>query len=625
MDLNALLIAAWIHASLLACDSSSSTFCNDAYSCEFNRNITDTDVSNCNGYFSCAFSELISISTKFSCDGSYSCYGLQSIDLYNQTSQQIPNLYCNGLYSCANISKIMTITNMMNTKIFCNGELSCYNTTIIISNLTLNYNIFENGQIFCNGDRSCANSSIWLQYGTVADVSGYLGAQNATFYASPGANIQFSGISSGQNVSIVCIDPKNNNHHESANLVSVYCNPNACIDLQTQNSAFCFIGVFLLSISDGYSWPSTGNVTITPAWPQLYLNVSNAATVVENSFHLCQIPNNMTSIIYTNATGNLINYRRDDLQNWNWITNYIHGSGSITINTGKNNSYSINCENYKQCTDNTLESKHFVDQNVHDIQVPVCCTAGKSCINSPNITTTLVSGDTNDFNVSVRCDGFSSCEYSKFMIVSMTGRDYAQFYSSGKSATKNSIIDGSLVSRSNIFCTGYESCALNTTIQYVTNIFCTGTNSCTRYCLNESGPSLMQNIHDSIYLYGASDMCEHDIGVIGNESEYQLTKIENVGGNVFCAFACTFVSFFNIGGNVQIFTYPNLQTAFYDPETLTDCIIDTVGYNVYLASLGIDHVQVYNINNSVFITSPHDWDSFSISSFILRNITNVCI
>ena len=559
--------------------------CNDSYSCALDKNITN--ITACKGYFSCAWRDLISITSNLSCDGSFSCYETSLMHLNNTENILTTYLYCNGLYSCANIGKLFfknySSYASMAIAIECNGELSCYNTTFVPISP-------ENtgAQIQCNGDRSCANSNISV-YCMDVDIYGYLSAQNTVFYVDSCSSISFQGFLSGQNATIVCVDDGNDYSY-----VYVSCYMNSCDDLHTINGTFC--EVYL--VYDGmFDWPSNASASTEYIFPPLYPNVTKTKTTdFQNSAETCKTPRNMTSIICeSNSTSYTYNYNYNDGYSYN---SDCSDTNNIIINTGLNNTYPINCENCQECNANVLNSHDFIDPNVHHISVPICCTASASCMDAPNITTYMPINNNNNECTIMRCDGYTSCANSEIRLLSSVKNINNDVYLSGNGAATDTVIYGLPTMNTNIFCGGLSACTGNTVIYSTSNIICSGAGSC--------AGRQMYNIIHSVYLYGLGSY----------RGENALNKIENVGENIIC-FDYNYYSKFvavEVGGNVF------LQSS----DSLEDIVINTVGNNVFLASCYLDTVVVSNVKNTLFVAGDSK-NGLIMQSVIFKNITNVCI
>lgn len=437
-----LLYAVIIAAYVCTCESDD---CNDAYSCAFNSSISDS--TECIGYYSCAFSKSMIVNTNSSCDGAFSCFNLSSITINQEkttTNATDVKLYSNGLYSCANNKNITSNlftdspseTTTISISINCYGELSCRNSWIT-NTISRNYESYTKYlRLNCAADRSCADSVVSLT-GPISKVlitlSGYLSAQNTIFtihtikqiFYHSAYRFDFVARSSSQNTSIRC------NSTAMPNSVTVYinCYSNGCDGMtfsSVKHSCTFNVTCYDATISDacpqGFNLNSHiytkyfvkyGN-GIVPNWPELYTQNGHASestnsysyshnynymynykllamgTNFNNSAVLCHIPQNMSSV------------KRASIAN----------SSQVWINTGPNNTYPINCGNYKECIGDMLTTKRFIDTKIDHISVPICCTAGNSCAGAANISLKSPSNDS-----IIRCDGAVSCQNATLDIV----------------------------------------------------------------------------------------------------------------------------------------------------------------------------------------------------------------
>lgn len=591
--------------------------CNDSYSCAFSETIQDN--TKCRGYYSCAFSEKMIVDTLIDCDGALSCYNLSSI-IINATAIDYPvDLNCDGLFSCANNDNIqVSATNISYSPIAkrninCNGELSCFDSKIFI--LANHENLFIN----CFGDRSCAQTFFWIAesgFGSYFKFNGYLAAQNSVVFVNTSVTFDFLGRSSGQNTTIICHSrsPQEYVYHQ----IFIDCHSNACDGLKLYQNEGCRFLTSCYSATksnvcpDGYNLYSDTytmyfeqysiNGTI-PTWPELYTNINSGfGTDFNNSGKLCAIPLNMSSIMWTNQNET----NKSNISNWK-------------INTGLNNSYPINCGNCKECINGILNSKQFIDPNIHDIDVPVCCTASSSCINAQNISISShndpLNGWYHDHNslqqhAIIRCDGKESCQNAT-LTVSIPNNMTANVYLSGK----NSFVGGKIYngayginSNINVLLTGsshYGYCNYKNIFgngwKNISNIYITGT-LMHMFCSDINQILMIANVTQNTYFYG------YGTGMMNNTNK----MIKNIGSSVYCGvdYSCSYAQIDNIHGSVN----------GMGANVMSYSTISNVNRDIYvIGSYALQNSTITNVSNSVFMIGS----SVGTGTTIV-NATNVC-
>ena len=166
----------------------------------------------------------------------------------------------------------------------------------------------------------------------------------------------------------------------------------------------------------------------------------------------------------------------------------------------KASSNGVVCDSYEEC-----KSDAKVDST--DSFGAICCIGEGSCQYVSNISSRIESNVAiYDNNVAIRCDGSFSCMQSNFIKAYRAGNMYLSAHYAGYGST----IEGNGLD--DIYCTGTYSCD-GATIENANNLFCNGYQSC-------ATPASIDNIKDTVYVYG-------------EEAAYQST-IGNVGGSVVC-------------------------------------------------------------------------------------------
>ena len=589
-----------------------STYCSDAYSCEFSEKISP---SICSGYYSCAYSKLME-RYSIDCSGSFSCYG---ISIINMTEKNFA-LTCQGLYSCANVSNIGHYPQewVYNGYFDCNGELSCFGSTFT--------NVTNSMTLLCAGDRSCANSNVTLNGGIIG-VFGYLGAANSTIkIGDSSSKVEFIGMESGKNTTIICsgsdttcqiqcynnacdelrliYDTDNNNNNNNSNNSNgnqfvVDClnafKSDACpdgFDFETQLIDF-------LSVVYPDDWY---NETIRilsnfsmPIIPSLYQNITTSYTNLNNSVNACAIETNMSSIIV-----------------YEELLNNSDSEYDYVINTGLNNEYPINCMDASECQGNILNTTDFVDVNIDSITVPICCTAEYSCYGSNNLKNTInYNYNQVSSSIGIRCDGYGSCsDLTNGTYMASNGNIFVSAGSNGDYIMKINI-NGKNSNSSELFCNGRETCQVSAGLQSTDhegdpeerkienfkNIFCNGDNSC-----ENSVQSLIltfENIGNSVFFYG------------GNSGGSNM-KFNNIGNSVYCvgvsAGGCSYSIFNNIMGSVY-----GIGVGSIEHSTINN-VTNVYGINFYSMQYNI----ISNVENNVYFVGDGAGEDSTI-----RNAQNV--
>ena len=185
------------------------------------QNVFDSgpDGINCFGYKSCELAQSIREMSygHIGCYGSYSCYS--AITIKRTTSLYTNRIYCEGLFSCANVTQLYNSRGWIG----CNGEKSCYN-----SNITTNL-----GSVECQGERSCANS--YITTSGFVFLEGYLSGMNSVLISgSTLVDFYFRGSQSGYNATVICA---------TGHQCNIFCDGNGCNGLNVICNDGCVLSI----------------------------------------------------------------------------------------------------------------------------------------------------------------------------------------------------------------------------------------------------------------------------------------------------------------------------------------------------------------------------------------------
>lgn len=318
--------------------SNSQYECHEFESCASTSVISSTteDIE-CWGYRSCIHVGTIesTIDGEIDCLGSYSCYKTDSLISYNTSSTSIYDgiISCFGLFSCANINQLINQYGQT----ACSGSLSCYNSNIYVSG-------GDQTEFYCTAFKSCANSYIegdsqFLFYGT-------LSAQNAVIKAVNAPTYTFYGGEAGKGATFICL---------AGWVCSINCYVNACNQLT-------------LECDDGGVTSCVFSITCIGA---------------EKS-DICEQGYDMNKLV------EIMGYNVPSLANATVFSNFNNSNTDIC-----SSSASINCDEYNQCSGQSLDTTVGEPGSV-------CCTSFQGCYDAEHIATNIDSNST----TAIRCDGY---------------------------------------------------------------------------------------------------------------------------------------------------------------------------------------------------------------------------